>query len=203
MLQPTTSFDKMELQKAKSIAVEICYKLQPYCKKINIAGSVRRQKPEVHDIEIICLPLSEDITDLFGEKRGETRAPGFAQMLKSLGKIVKGNAAGKMMQIELPEGIMLDVFIPDDFDYFRQYVVRTGPREYSQNVIAAGWVKKGWCGSDEGLRKKEDCLLKISPEGEGRWICTNPIAEKPPAWDSEQSFFNWIGQPMVHPSKRN
>ena len=43
----------MNLKEASDIAVKICYKLQPFTSKINIAGSVRRKKAEVKDIEII------------------------------------------------------------------------------------------------------------------------------------------------------
>ena len=40
--------------------------LAPYCARIAIAGSVRRQPPQVKDIEILARPLQEP-ADLFGE----------------------------------------------------------------------------------------------------------------------------------------
>lgn len=52
----------MPLKDAKKIAVTICCKLQPFCEKINIAGSLRRLKPLVKDIEIICVPKVESKT---------------------------------------------------------------------------------------------------------------------------------------------
>jgi len=49
----------MELLPATQIAEAIIEKLAPYCKIINIAGSIRRQKTEVKDIELVVLPKKE------------------------------------------------------------------------------------------------------------------------------------------------
>ena len=46
----------MELEKAKAIAEELKSLLEPACEKMVIAGSIRRQKPEVGDIELLCIP---------------------------------------------------------------------------------------------------------------------------------------------------
>lgn len=190
---------------AKDIAIKLCYQLQPFCEKINIAGSVRRQKPEVKDIEVILLPKTITVCQdtLFGGGDGiKEVCADFIRQINSLGKIIKGKPTGKMMQIQLPE-IMLDLFIPDDFDYYRQYAIRTGSRDYSQRVIAGGWLKAGWCGSDQGLRKQSDCIKRKKPDGKTEWICRNKKAELPPAWTSEEHFFQFIGAKYIHPSYRN
>ena len=191
----------MYLQDAKQIAIKVGFSLQPYCDKINIAGSIRRQKSEEKDIEIICVPKSETIYDLFNSPTGTQRSAGFIETVNSLGKIIKGKPTGKMMQIELSE-IMLDLFIPDDFDYYRQYAIRTGSADYSFKIIANGWKKKGWCGSDKGLRKITDCIEMKGPDGKSKWKCVNKDAELPPVWKSEEDFFKWINVPFIHPSKR-
>lgn len=46
----------MLLENALAIAEGIVEALNPYCTIINIAGSCRRRKPEVKDIEIVALP---------------------------------------------------------------------------------------------------------------------------------------------------
>ena len=188
----------MELQKAKAIATAICYKLQPYCSKINIAGSIRRQKPEVKDIEIICVPDQEVVKDLFDNILTMHNNYGFDKTVKALGNILKGQTTGKYMQIALPEGINLDLFMPDDFDYYRQYAIRTGSADYAHKVIASSWLKKGWCGSDKGLRLITDCYKDNS----GNWKCGKKDAELPPVWSSEEQFFEWLGVKWVHPSQR-
>jgi len=192
----------MLLEEARKIAVAICYKLQPFCEKINIAGSVRRQKAEVNDIEICCVPKVEVLKDGFGWDEGIIRNIQFANTVDTLGKVIKGNTDGKYMQIELPEGVNLDLFIPDDFDYYRQYAIRTGSADYSAKIIATGWRKIGWCGSDKGLRKMLDCVESKTPDGKSKWKCVNPNAELPPVWDSEESFFQWLKIPYLPPNKR-
>jgi DNA polymerase/3'-5' exonuclease PolX len=190
------------LSVAQKIAVNICYKLQPYCEKINIAGSVRRQKLQVKDIEIVCIPKVEVLKDMFGWDEGIIRSVEFSKIVNELGKIIKGNSDGKYIQIELPEGVNLDLFIPDDFDYYRQYAIRTGSADYSAKVIAGGWRKIGWCGSDKGLRKMSDCVESKTPDGKSKWKCINADAGLPPVWKSEEHFFEWLNVKWLHPSQR-
>jgi len=196
----------MFLKDAKNIAVNICRKLQPYCQenRINIAGSIRRKKPDPNDIEILCLPLVKEETDLFGNITGRQRLPQFIGLVNKLGKVVKGSAAdGKMMQIELKENIMLDLFMPDEADYFRQYAIRTGSANYSHYALASAWVSRGWVGSDKGLRRIEDCQGILQPDGKRKWKCVNPEAETPPVWQNEAGFFAWLRLPYVPPELRN
>jgi DNA polymerase/3'-5' exonuclease PolX len=191
----------MNLKAAQKIAVETCYKLESHCEIIKIAGGVRRLNPEPHDIEIVVIPKKEIIYDMFNSTIGSDISAGFIETVNSLGKIIKGKPRGKMMQIEL-SNIMLDLFIPDDFDFFRQYAIRTGSADYAFKVIATGWKKIGWCGSDKGLRKITDCVEMKGPDGKSKWKCVNKDAELPPVWTSEQHFFDWIRVPFIHPSKR-
>lgn len=192
----------MELKYAQDLAVELCYRLQPYTEKINIAGSVRRRKPEVKDIEIICLPKVEILKDMFGWDEGVIRSVNFYQTVMSLGQVMKGNTDGKYMQIKLaPVEIMLDLFMPEPKDYFRQYAIRTGPAEYSHKEIAGAWRKLGWVGSDKGLRRMDDCV-EVSSGESTRWICRNPDGEKPPAWQDEKEFYKWLRIPYLEPTRR-
>ena len=190
------------LEVAQKIAVDICYKLQPFCEKINIAGSVRRKKPEVKDIEIVCVPKQETQYDMFGTPFTSGRSRGLRDLVLTLGRAIKGSSNGKYMQIELPQGINLDLFMPDDFDYYRQYAIRTGSADYAAKIIATGWKKKGWCGSDKGLRKISDCVETKTPDGKSKWKCVKANAELPPVWQSEEQFFEWINVKMLHPSQR-
>lgn len=193
----------MELRTAQNIAIALCYRIEPYCDKLHIAGSIRRMKPEVKDIEIVALPKIETQYDMFGTPFTSGRSTGFRDTVLSFGKVIKGGPNGKYMQIELPEGVMLDLFIPAPEDFYRQYAIRIGSADYAFKVIANGWKRKGWCGSDKGLRKISDCVEQKTADGKSKWLCVNKDAEKPPVWATEAEFFKWIGVQMVHPSKRN
>jgi len=192
----------MDYKKAKDIAVNICYELQPYCGIINIAGSIRRKKPEVKDIEIVCLPKHETIKDMFGGLIGSKINDKFSGIIKGLGIIEKGKVDGKMMQIGLKEDIMLDLFMPDEKDYFRQYAIRTGSADYSAKVIASAWVKNGWVGTSEGLRRRADCEGKLQSSGKILSKCIKSNPELPPVWISEKHFFEWIKVHWILPEKR-
>ncbi|GAB4023333.1 hypothetical protein GCM10028808_73470 [Spirosoma migulaei] len=193
----------MLYKSAADIAIEIGYQLMPHCEKLNIAGSIRRKKPQVKDIELVCIPRCIAPTDLFGNVIGKPEPiPAFVELVKSLGVPVRGQPTGKYTQITLHQGIALDLFMPDSFDYYRTYAIRTGSADYSAKVIAGGWKAKGWCGSDKGLRLIADCQNRATG-GKMDWICINPNAEKPPVWESEQEFFDWLGVQWIKPELRN
>jgi DNA polymerase/3'-5' exonuclease PolX len=191
----------MELNIALPIVNKIVEQLRPYCDKIDIAGSCRREKPDVGDLEICAIAkmVSVKSDDLFGDPKLVV-SPEFAKIANGLGKIIKGKPDGRYMQIELPEGINLDLFMPDAHDYYRQFAIRTGSSAYSFGAIATGWKKLGWVGTDGGLRKMDECEKKI---GDNKWKCVNPNPELPPHWTSEKHFFDWLGVKFIEPKYRN
>ncbi len=147
--------------------------------------------------------ISVEQGGLFDEVLVEKKvSDNFVRVVKELGRAIKGNPGGRMMQIQLPQRISLDLFTPEETDYFRQYCIRTGSREYVQHTIAAGWKRIGWCGSDKGLRKISDCIEHKQPDGKSKWECINPMAELPPVWASEAEFFDWLGVAYIHPKVR-
>jgi len=58
----------MDLEKAKAIADEVVRRLGPYCTKIEVAGSIRRRKPWVKDVDIVLIP--SDSWNLSQQVRG-------------------------------------------------------------------------------------------------------------------------------------
>ena len=190
---------KFDYEDAKKVADTLVASLEPFCDKINIAGSIRRQKPLVKDIEIVCLPKKVFFqTELFGEGKLYV-IPDFHKALREVTEtVVKGNVDGRYCQIKLKSGIALDLFLPQPDDYYRQYAIRTGSGDYSRFKIAQGWRKKGWCGTQSGLRKISECYQ------DGKtWKCYNQEAELPPVWESEEHFFDWLGIKWIKPYERN
>lgn len=196
----------MRLNQANELANAILVRLQPYTERIHIAGSIRREKSEVKDIEIVCQPryIEGGQTEMFSNAPAQMIiSHNYVEVVKILGRVIKGKPDGRYMQIELPQRVNLDLFMPDPNDYYRQYAIRTGSADYAQRTIARGWNKIGWCGSDKGLRKISDCIeLTEHPSGKRAWECKNPNAEKPPVWQSEKEFFDWIRVPYIIPRLR-
>lgn len=46
----------MKLERATIIADKVVTALRPLCERIEIAGSVRRARPEVNDVDLVLLP---------------------------------------------------------------------------------------------------------------------------------------------------
>jgi DNA polymerase/3'-5' exonuclease PolX len=51
--------NKISLEDAKTLSTQLVNKLKPYCKRIKVVGSIRRQKKEIGDIDIVIIPLPE------------------------------------------------------------------------------------------------------------------------------------------------
>ena len=191
----------MKLLKAASIAEEMVEILRPHSKIINIAGSIRREKPEVKDIEIVCSPKRIYQPTLFGNSKCYT-ADCFKSAIQAVpGKILKGQSGGRYLQIKLDKGINLDLFLPQDEDYYRQYATRTGSGEYSRIILAQSWNRKGWVGTPDGLRRMEYCSRLY--EDKNIWRCYMPDPEMPTVWQSEEEFFDWLNLKWIAPKYRN
>ena len=135
----------MEYQKALQIAEKVKQQLEPYCDRIEIAGSIRRKKPQVKDIEVVAIP-----NDRFQ-----------LGMIVNKWKKIRGDISGKYLQRTLPEGINLDLFFATERNWGYIFSIRTGNAEFSRQILANGWVKAGFTG-------KEGMLIKNSQEQEIR-----------------------------------
>jgi DNA polymerase/3'-5' exonuclease PolX len=64
-VKPTEKVHPMyALERAEVIADELVRVLSPACELIAIAGSIRRQAPQVHDIDIVIYPIIERVGQL-------------------------------------------------------------------------------------------------------------------------------------------
>jgi DNA polymerase/3'-5' exonuclease PolX len=172
----------VKIETAKKIADSYVAVLRPSCDQIEIAGSIRRRRPEVKDIEIVCIP-SIRMGGLFNDQ--PERIPSwyafFDEVADNTWAIVKGNARGKYMQIDLtPYGIKIDLFTATPENWGLIYAIRTGSAAYSHKVLATGWVRNGY--------KSVDGMLTWDGES-----VPTPF---------EKDLFRCAGVAWVDPSKR-
>jgi len=117
------------------------------------------------------------------------------------------------MKLEIANGIIakegalglpinLDLFMPEPHDYYRQLAIRTGSAEYAQKVIASGWRRIGWVGTENGLRLEKECYPKDLGGGKKKWICAKQAPTLPPVWESEEAFFSWLNVEWVEQNNR-
>lgn len=149
----------MRWSEANRIVLELAGAMQPYCEKLSVAGSIRRMREEVKDLEICCVPRWENETppqlDLFaaaapvrvnrlytewGQKidpefRPEARQEGDPLLIRWL----KGcKPEGKYWQGELDAypGLKLDLFLTTPEQWGIILLIRTGHRDFSQAIAA-------------------------------------------------------------------
>jgi DNA polymerase/3'-5' exonuclease PolX len=166
----------MDWRSAKVIADKVVSDLRPYCKRIETAGSIRRLRSEVKDIEIVYIPKLACLIDLANCFAGWSR--------------LKGKPTGRYMQFLLPEGIKLDLFQANEKNWGLIYAIRTGSARFSRDILAKGWVKKGYS-SEHGI------LYPIEMACEGELDYKHPVYIK-----EEKDLFDFIGLAWVEPKER-
>jgi DNA polymerase/3'-5' exonuclease PolX len=115
---------KIALDQAEKIANECLERLTPHCERIAIAGSIRRKKEFVKDIEIVAIPKPYGI-GLFES--------GIAAEVNQWEK-VKGDLPCKYTQRILPQGVKLDLFFASPINWGWIYAVRTGSAKFSKRL---------------------------------------------------------------------
>jgi len=132
----------VELEQARTVAQEIIDWLASACARIVIAGSIRRQKPEVGDIELLCIPRFVDGIDQLDREIGALIIRGILGFrLNKLGSRVYG-PRNKLM-VHLTSGIGVDIFSTDECCWAVSLVVRTGGAETNKRIAMAA-IRKGW-----------------------------------------------------------
>lgn len=193
----------MEYKQAHTIAINLLRQLEPCTDFCSIAGSIRREKPEVKDIEIVCVGKRIIDKDMFGEVIGTHLIKPFITTVNNFGVVLKGKPDGRYMQIQLPENIVLDLFMPQANDVGRIYCIRTGSADYSSKIITHAWLRAGWCGTTDGLRRTEECYKKDLGNGKHKWICNSKNPTLPPPFPEEYSFYKFLNLEWREPKNRN
>jgi DNA polymerase (family 10) len=155
---------------AINIANQLVAELKPHCERIEIAGSLRRKKKEVGDIELVLIPKPYEI-GLF--------CSGIAMVLGQY-KNVKGQlnyGACKYTQRIHTSGMKIDIFMPTKNNWGNILAIRTGSDGFSFGVLAYGWKKAGFTSVDGYLTK--DGMQYFAPEEEDFFrLCG--VAWRPP-----------------------
>jgi len=175
----------MKLLEAGKMAAQLIRLLEPCCEKIEIAGSIRRQKKEVKDIEIVVLP--KDKIGGYAGREGERMLSKKLAFLedKSRIRMIKNGEKYKQFMLTKRDGkelISVDLFIvtpPAQWGVI--YAIRTGPASFSKWLVS---YRK-----PQGYKFKDGVLI-------------NPIGEKLTT-PTEKSLFNTLGTGFIPVEKRN
>jgi len=153
----------MNLSEARPLAECLVAKLRPYCDRIEIAGSIRRGRPDVGDVELVCIP-KRHTAGLFGDDYEVN--PGFvAEVNKMPGG--KGSPEGKYTRRSMKWGaseIGIDIFMTVAPIWGSIFAIRTGSADFSHYVLAKRWTKLKWRSVDGVLIHDDDGERKTFAE---------------------------------------
>jgi DNA polymerase/3'-5' exonuclease PolX len=181
------------LAEATALATELVDLLRVFCARIEIAGSVRRRRPDIGDLELVVVPQMARRYDLFGEPAGvpvsmlddriayvlETGA--LAPRLTDAGQQRLG---GKYKAL-VYQGMAVDLFITSPECWGVIYTIRTGPADFSHRLVTP--------------RQQGGLLPNYLRVREGRLVGTDG---QPLDTPSEESVFQAIGLPWIAPEDR-
>ena len=170
----------MKIEDALKVAERVLGILRPLSLRVEIAGSVRRRRPEVGDLEVVCIPGEVGCPDLF-DAAATCRSQDWIRAVYGLGSVVKGDPiSGKYIQVTLPEGINLDLFLARCVNWGLILAIRTGSARFSHAVLARGWCAAGYRSIDGML-----------------WAGGRPVPVR-----EEAELFEKIHVPWVEPGRR-
>jgi DNA polymerase/3'-5' exonuclease PolX len=121
------------LTRALEIAQQISELLAPVVARSKVAGSVRRQRPVIRDIEIVIEPRMQ--MDLLGSGTPEIET--IHRKLRELGQWAKGgDRYVQILDVLGHEGLTLDTFLAHPPARFAVLLaIRTGPAELGQWAV--------------------------------------------------------------------
>lgn len=121
--------ERIPRQAALDLADQVIAVLSPHCERIEIAGSLRRGKPDVGDIEIVCIPCLE--LDLFGT--GSRTAQAIETALREAGySLAKNGEHFKQFSLGVCK---CDLFITVPECWGVIFTIRTGSADFSHRLV--------------------------------------------------------------------
>lgn len=131
---------QLPYKQALPLAEKIARELAPVTAKIEIAGSLRRKKAQIGDIEIVCIPLTQ--VNLFGDPGGSLLDPELEYLIQE-GRIIRGDKWGLKYkkfyvparpELSIPE-VPVDLFITTAPEWGYTFTIRTGPSDFSRSCV--------------------------------------------------------------------
>jgi DNA polymerase/3'-5' exonuclease PolX len=130
----SVSTESLPLAKARHIADSLMNALMPGCWRIAPAGSIRREKDRVNDIEIVAIPRLS--VDIFGDPDGATELQKIIARLVESGELKRIKGGDKYQQyVVVRHGCKLDLFLANADTWGCIYTIRTGSAEFSHRLV--------------------------------------------------------------------
>jgi len=131
----------MQLKQARKIGMQVVEALTPRCERIAIAGSVRRDKPDPKDVEIVLIPAETDVqVDLFTRKvlpysLDQVVLTAMLDDLLVLDPQVKRDGPKYKRFIHVASGAVVEIFAAEEGNWGYIWALRTGPADFMKLVV--------------------------------------------------------------------
>jgi len=186
------------LDVAERAATRLVNTLAPACSRIEVAGSIRRGKPEVGDIELVAIPSTVHAVqrDLFG---GVTTVHSRNLLDEELERLIAmrairrspppdgaraawGEHYKKMWIAAGGQVVQVDLFLATPETWGALFCIRTGPAAFSQALVTHFKLRTPY--------RQQDGALVVEATGE-----VVPVPE-------EADYFRLAGVPYIPPAER-
>lgn len=177
---------KIDLFDAETIANKVRTHILPAMDRVEIAGSIRRKKEIVGDIEICGIPSDRSKLIALLADLGEHIKPGVPGAVPWIPKV-----EAKYLRVRLAEGMNLDVFLGTPENWGGLFMMRTGSGASPDGNSFHGFIPGifGRWKKMSGGGRMTDCMPTM-PTGEQLWI------------PEEQDFFDLLEMDFVPPQER-
>lgn len=180
---------------AREKAAELVEKLGPHCERVEVAGSIRRGKYVVKDVDLVCIPKMESKESLLGVTDEISKTDFYRAVCGQLWqitaegtKLIRG-----MSYISTAAGISVDIYLATPETFATVLLIRTGSAEH--NI----WL---------ALRAK-GCGGKLHADGSGLEMPGqyDPLAQRSVNMrivrpESEEHLLKTLGIPYMEPRER-
>lgn len=173
----------MTFFKAQHYAIKISEWLSPYCERIEIAGSIRRQRAVCNDIDLVIIPKIETQRDLVNEIILQKNLCAYFLIqwcVAGRAKMGSGDIDAKNITVHLPK-CQLDVFFATEKTFGTVLLCRTGSKEHNIWLASRARERGSHWFINEGLRLPDQPHI---------------IA------DSEERIYTALGLPYIDPTGR-
>lgn len=184
----------MSYDSAQALAEQLRAALAPGCERIEVAGSIRRGKPNPKDIELVAIAkvIASPILDMFGSPVGSNNENLLDAQLAGLlvagewqfDQALKRNGPKYKRLRHTGSGICCDLFITTADSWGVIFTIRTGPGDFSKALVTRAL--------NMGMKVDESRLWRVHRDDSRTPIPT----------PTEQEFFAALRVPYLEPAER-
>jgi DNA polymerase (family 10) len=177
---------RVPLPIAREVARRLVAALAPACERVEIAGSIRRGADTVGDIELVAIPLLQGRSNILNLALDEliaqfkiqrrpvysTDRPAWGERYKKFWLII--NQRWGIIQV--------DLFLATPSTWGAIMTIRTGPSDFSRELVTHIKYRTAYRQQDGGLTAKATGKIVATP--------------------SEEDYFRMAGMPYLPPTRR-